>query len=335
MRQTGETTPAVLGTALAGVGAMDRLKRILPVLWIAGCSHPGGPGDNTGSGNHEDASTQTTDGNPSNQGDANTSPGDASTVFAANDRCSDAIAIDMNNSHTALAVNPTNSHADLAAPCGTAGVPDVFFSFTLTRRQLIYADTFGSSASTALYFASSCNVALTSATTAGDAVCSAGACGTSQSQVVALLDPGTYYLLLATQGTATIHFQHAEVGSGNVAQLPQGTTTQTGTTSGVGTLYACDAGGPENTYWWSTCPADQGGAFTASTCNGSSITTDFDTMLSLQMPGSDAVLCDDDSCSFQSTIGTTVPAGAGLHAISVDGFSSSKLGSYSLAVTRP
>lgn len=309
---------------------MDRIKRILPVLWIAGCSHPGGPGDNTGSGNHQDASTA--DGHMPGLGDAGPQTvTDASPMYATNDRCADAIAIDMNTSHTNLTVDPTNTHADLAAPCGTAGVPDVFFSFTLNRRQLVYADTFGSGTATALYFASSCNAALTNPTTPGDTVCSTTACGTSQSQVVALFNPGTYYLVLATQGMATIHFQHAEVGSGDVALLPQGTSTQTGTTSGSGLLYACDAAGPENSYWWRTCSGDSGGAFSASTCSG----TNFDTILSLQMPGSDSVLCDDDTCSFQSTIGTTIPGGAGLYVIAVDGFSQSKSGTYSLAVTRP
>lgn len=316
---------------------MDRIKRILPVLWIAGCAHPGGPGggDNPGSNTPLDGGTPG-DANPTGPGDAGPhTQSDASTAYTANDHCADAVSINLSNSHSDLMVDLTSAHADLAAPCGTAGVPDLFFSFTLLRRELVYADTFGASAGTALYFASSCNTALTGSTTTGDAVCSTGACGSAQSQVVALLDPGTYYLLVATQGMATIHFQHAEVGSGSVALLPQGTSTQTGTTSGNGTLYACEAGGPENTYWWQSCPADPGGAFSASTCNGSSVTTDFDTMLSLQLPGSDTVLCDDDTCSFQSTIATTIASGAGLRVVSVDGFSQAKHGSYSLAVTRP
>lgn len=256
---------------------------------------------------------------------------DAPVQVALNDQCANASQISLATMHSNLTVNTAGSGAELAAPCGTAGQPDVFFVFTLTRRELIYADTFGASADTALYFASSCSTALTASTTTGDAVCSTGACGTGQSQVTALLDPGTYYLVLASQGSATIHFQHAEVGTGSVAPLPQGASSPNGATSGTGSLYACDAGGAENAYWWSTCPSNPGGAFTASTCTG----TDFDTILSLQAPGGDSVYCNDDTCSFQSTLAANLPPGAGLYVVAVDGFSQSKLGNYTLTTSRP
>ena len=116
-----------------------------------------------------------------------------------------------------------------------------------------------------------------------------------------------------------------------MANLVRGATTSTGTTSGVGTLYQCDAGGPENAYWWRTCPTDAGGTFTASTCTG----TGFDTILSFQLPAAEAVMCDDDTCSFQSTVSAAIPAGAGLFAVAVDGFSSAKHGAYTLTASRP
>lgn len=256
---------------------------------------------------------------------------DASTQMAANDHCADATAISIDNAHINVPASVVGAGADLAAPCGSAGVPDVFFTFTLTRREIVYADTFGASGSTALYFASSCSTALATPTMAGDDVCSAAACSTSQSQVVALLDPGTYYLVYAGQAGATIHFQHAQIGAGSVTELAQGSSAPTGTTSGTGALYACDAGGAENSYWWRTCPGDAGGLFTASTCTG----TAFDTILSLQIPGADAVMCDDDTCSFQSTVGANIPAGAGLFVVAVDGFSQAKQGAYTISVQRP
>jgi hypothetical protein len=296
---------------------MVRIKRFLIVLAIAGCG--GG-----GTGTPEDAGAPD-DGQP---GDGD---GGGDVTPAANDRCADATAINLSRSHVELITNTAGSHADLAAPCGSAGVPDVFFKLTLTRRELVYADTFGATGTTALYFASSCSTARTGSTTSGDAVCSTGACGTSQSQVVALLDPGTHYLVLAGQGAATIHLQHAEVGTGTVEHLAPGSSTMTGTTTGTGTLYACDASGAENSYWWQACPDSAGGMFQGSTCNG----TAFDTILSLQIPGSETVMCDDDACSFQSSVSGTVPAGAGLFVVSVDGFSQVKQGNYTLAASRP
>ena len=297
---------------------MDGIKRFLIALSIAGCGGGGGGGampidggDGPGTGHDADI-----DGMPA----------------AANDRCANATTISIASAHSEISANAGSAHADLAAPCGTAGTPDVFFKFTLTRRELVYADTFGATGNTTLYFASSCVAARTASTTPGDAVCSTGACGTGQSQVVALLGPGIHYLVLAGQGAATIHFQHAEVGNGTVTHLAAGSSTSTGTTSSdAGLLYACEAGGAEDAYWWHSCPSSAGGAFLASTCDG----TDFDSMMSLQMPGADQVLCDDDSCSVQSSIGTTIPAGAGLYVVAVDGFSTAKHGNYTLSVTRP
>jgi hypothetical protein len=301
---------------------MDRTKAFLTVLWIAGCGGGGGAGE------HDAGAID----GPGQDGHGSADAGiDTPLQLAPNDQCASATTISLANPHADLAAIMTGASADLTAPCGTAGVADVFFKFTLTRRELVYADTFGAAAATALFFASSCTTARTASTTSGDAVCSADACGTAQSQVTALLDPGTHYLVYAGTGPATIHFRHAEVGTGSVARLAQGTTTTTGTTSGFGGLYECTGGGAENAYWWATCPADAGGVFQASTCTG----TTFDTILSLQLPGSDTVMCDDDSCSVQSTVSANIPAGAGLFVIAVDGFSQAKHGDYTLSASRP
>ncbi|HEX3762078.1 MAG TPA: hypothetical protein VHW23_25430 [Kofleriaceae bacterium] len=305
---------------------MDGIKRFLTVACLAGCSGGGGGG---GAGGQGDAGM-----NPGSDapGDTGSNLGGDALQVSGNDHCDGAFTINLATMHSDLTTNPAGATADLAAPCGTAGTPDVFFKFTLTRREMVYADTFGASGTTALFFATSCSAARTASTTPGDAVCSTGACGTGQSQVVALLDPGTHYLVLAAQAAATIHFQHVEVGSGTVAYLPPGSSAPTGTTmNGPGTLYACDAGGSENAYWWQTCPSDTGGTFVASTCTG----TNFDTILSLQMPGSENVFCDDDTCSVQSTVSANIPGGAGLNVIAVDGFSQSRYGNYTLTVSRP
>jgi hypothetical protein len=311
---------------------MDRIKAFLTVLSLAGCGGGGsGAHDDAGHvGSADDAHVGGQDGSDSSDGGM--PGGDASSVSATNDRCVNAIPISIAATRATLDATMIGATADLAAPCGTAGTPDVFYKFTLTRRELVYADTFGASSDTALYFASSCTTARTMSTTPGDAVCSSGACGTGQSQVIALLDPGTHYLVLASSGAATIHFQHAEVGTGTVEYLAQGVSAPTGTTSGFGDLYECLAPGPENAYWWATCPGDPGGTFLASTCTG----TQFDTILTLQMPGTGQdPLCSDDVCSFQSSMSASIPAGAGLLVIDVDGNSAAEHGNYTLSVSRP
>jgi hypothetical protein len=300
---------------------MHGTKRFLTLLWLAGCSGGGGSGTQDGGAG---------DAHPGDGGNPDTIV-DGGSQLAANDHCASAVPISIAAMHVNLPATTNGAVSDLTAPCGAAGMPDVFFTFTLTRRELVYADTFGAGGPTTLFLATSCSAARTGSTTPNDAVCSSGACGTQQSQVVALLDPGTHYLVYAGPGGATIHFQHTEVGNGTVTYLAQGSSMSTGTTSGSGLLYACEAGGAENAYWWQTCPADLGGPFLASTCSG----TEFDTILSLQLPGSETVMCDDDTCSVQSTVGANIPAGAGLFVVAVDGFSPAKHGNYTLSASRP
>lgn len=262
---------------------MDRITRVLALLlWSHGCGcNFGGSGAADAAGGGSDAGdvdADVTDASTIDAGpmsidastiDAGPTPIDATVLPPANDVCANATTISLATMHSDLATTTAGATADLAAPCAAAGEPDVFFTFTLTRRELVYADSFGASANTALYFATTCATALAASTTAGDAVCSSGACGTGQSQVTALLSPGTYYLVLAGRGPATIHFRHAEVGTGSVAPLAQGSSAPSGTTSGTGELFTCDAAGAENAYWWRTCPADPGGAFRTSASTGS------------------------------------------------------------------
>lgn len=312
------------------------MNKTLCALVLAACGGGGGGDTTTTTTNPEiDAPTTST---PIDAPDTHSDPDaavgpmvDANLTPATNDTCAQAQAIDITQSMSlSIPATTVGAKANLAAPCGTGGQPDVFFKFSLTRREMVYADTFGAGNNT-LYFASACDKVITKQTTAGDQLCSSDACGTTQAQVAALLDPGTYYLVLAGDGATTLHFQHAQVGDGSVDQLPKGQTTLTGTTSGSGSLYACDAGGPENAYWWKTCPSDTNGAFTGSTCGS----TSFDTIVSLQMPGTNAVMCDDDTCSFQSTVNASIPAGAGLYVLAVDGFSLAKHGTYTLTSNRP
>ena len=260
-----------------------------------------------------------------------------------NDTCGGAQEISL--ASTAVTVTGTNVGAtpSITPPCGYNVTTDVYYRFTVPgpSRELVYADTVGSSFDTVLYFARDCGTAISTSTTAGDIVCDDDlggvGCGSSlQSQVVALLNPGTWYLMVGGYGGQTgainLRLQHLPVGSGGVAVLPSGATTQSGSTSGAGTTSApCGGGAGESTWWWRTCPEFAGGGFTAETCGRAG----WDTLIYLRNAGGAGDACNDDSCgSLQSSISGSIPAGAGVHVFTVDGFASNT-GSFSVLINRP
>ena len=244
---------------------------------------------------------------------------------------------------------PTDvAHADITVDTATGRTHDfdlpcvqnsttVVLSFILTESQLVYADTFGAGWNTALFFADSCDASAPAQGGPGTSVCSDDACGTSQSQAVAMLGYGQHYLIVSgasgASGTVTVHFQHTLIGNGPLTLLPAGSGTMSGTTSGVGASNQCQASAPDNSYWWVTCPSFAGGSFRASTCNGAS----FDTVLAMNVPRSGTSICadDDPSCGVQSSVSTNVAAGAGIQVLTVDGNSGSNSGPYTLTYTRP
>jgi hypothetical protein len=219
-----------------------------------------------------------------------------------------------------------------------------FYGFAFADPVFFYADTFGASWDTVLFLLSASCKPLGS-TTPGDAVCNDDACGTQQSQVVALLQPGDYVLGVTGYGTgdglAVVHARFTLAASGTEHPLPQGTSTQTGATGGEpGNIgdesTTCIAAGPENGYWWVTCPDDPGGTLTASTCDGGA---DWETIVELEMPGSNSYVCALDDCpapyGMQSSLSATIPPGAGLRLLAIDGEGGNSLGEYSMTVTRP
>lgn len=256
-----------------------------------------------------------------------------------NDACAQAKVLPFAQASNVFADTRGAEH-DIDPPCASNAGPDVFYEFTVSKRVFVYADTFGATWNTVLYLLSDDCKPITTPTTAGDAVCSGTACGGSQSQIVALLEAGKYKLGLSGRdgaaGIATIHLQFASAGSGTAAPLPAGNKTITGTTTGAsgnmqGLSPDCLAAGPENAYWWASCPNDPGGAFSASTCGGAS----WETVLALELPASKPYSCSLDSCSLQASIMSMIPAGAGLRVLAVDGEGGTDKGAYTLTVTRP
>jgi hypothetical protein len=261
----------------------------------------------------------------------------------ANDRCANATDINLSaGSRITLSATTAGSTHDLNSPCDSIGGGDVFFRFTLTRRELVYADTFGTTLDTKLFFASSCTAPFTGPQALGDLVCddNVGASCTSgglASQVYTALNPGTYFLVLSSNGTTgpvSIRFEHIPAGSGVLSPLARGSSVRSGTTSGTTSGYtsSCGGSGPEHAFWWVTCPESiTTTTLTASTCGRAT----WNTVLSV-VQGSAAAVCDDNGCAptQQSTLSAPIPAGSGIHALFIDGFGGA-VGAYSLLVNRP
>jgi hypothetical protein len=282
----------------------------------------------------------------------------ASVCRPGNDACTNATPINLAAGRRqwfeALTAGAT---ADLAPPCQSSAGPDVFFSFTLTQRELVYADTMGDAThpgpawDTILYLANGCTTAMTGAPT-GQRYCSddARSEGCAQdgdrSQVYAVLNPGTYYLVVSgfagATGRSWVHFEHMPVGNGNAVALtvtPGMSQTHRGTTAGTGQIATptCGGAGPEVSYWWRTCTDGRRHMLSATTCD---MFTNFDTVLWLRNGDAAAApdVCNDDNgrCGVRrnsSEVSGVVHAGTGLHVVTVDGFNAGSAGNYQLVLT--
>ncbi len=264
----------------------------------------------------------------------------------ANDRCNAATEINLAaGPRITLTASTSFANHDLNAPCAGVGGADVFYRFTLTRQEFVYADTFGATWDTKLFLATSCTAPLVRSTQSGEVLCNDNrglSCtqGGNASQIVAILPPGTYYLVLTVQagsgGSTPLHFEHLPTGNGTTRFLSPGRVIYSGTTSGTGGVTStCGGSGPENGFFWVTCPGAPGGSFSASTCGRAT----WDTVLHVYNASGTGNACNRNSTtcgstSMQSLVTTSIPAGAGLHTFFVDGWSSAQ-GSYSVDVTRP
>jgi hypothetical protein len=251
--------------------------------------------------------------------------------------CANPIPIPLRAMHTDMQATNVGAEHLVDIPCAENGA-DVVFSVSVEDLEIVYADTFGASWDTILLFSETCPPDGNAGdVTSGLDSCNDDACGTAQSQAMALVGYGTHYLILSgghgETGAATIHFDRTVVGGGMLLPMEAGTGSISGVTAGQSLSDLCEAGGPEDTYWWTTCPDFAGGSFFASTCGG----TSYDTVLALQVPRSGVVACNDDDnmCGRQSTVTMALPPGAGLQSLLIDGHVGTSAGAYTLAYTRP
>jgi len=250
----------------------------------------------------------------------------------ANDTRAMATVIPLMAPSTTLTTDTTGASNNTMGPasCSCTAGRDVFYTFTLTAEEIVYADTLdGNTWDSSLFLQNAMGVNLTPL--AGSTTCSDDSCATNRSQIVARLTPGQYYLVLSgcSQGRATIRFQHLPVGSGTVNaitptamnQVASGTiTTGTGRVNG-----GCNSGGAEDMYFFTTCPNFVASELHVSTCGGAG----WDTVVHQASPARMPVTqCNDDFCGLQSSLETQIPAGAGMHAFYIDTFNTRASGPY-------
>lgn len=247
--------------------------------------------------------------------------------------------LDLRQPSFTVSTDTTNANNNTTGSCGCTSGRDVFYRFTLAQEEIVYADNFGTTYDASLFLQDSAGNNIASANITGGTTCSddapcAGMGGGAQrqSQVYARLAAGTYFLVSSGcgQGPTSIKFEHLPVGSGALTQImPTGATVRTGTLSGTGRVTsAVCSNGPEDTYFFVTCPDFTATPFQASTCNTA---TAFDSSLDQRSAGRAVTsIANDDGCGLRSNIAGTIPAGAGLHTVYLDACPAASTGAYEL-----
>ncbi len=254
----------------------------------------------------------------------------------ANDTRAGATLISLTAPSQTLMADTTSARNDTSGPvtCACTSGNDVFYRFVLTQPEIVMAETLGATWDTSLNIQSSTGTNLTPATgfvTCNDDTRECGQTGL-QSLVFSRLDAGTYYLVLSGcgAGAAAIKFQHLPAGTATPARIaPDGTVRSSmSTTTGTGTISStCCSGGPENSFWWLTCPTTAATAFNANTCNATTgvSTASYDVEISqnsaLRVAGP---VCNDD-------IGGVCDRGSALNAL-IPGTTATQFGLNTLVV---
>jgi cysteine-rich repeat protein len=259
----------------------------------------------------------------------------SATPPPANDACTGAIDISAGGVFSGSTAMAANDHTYTCTPAA-AGGRDVWYTFTLTQREIVYLDTVDGNTWDSV-------IQLRQGTCAGAAsvACADDSCrtysGGTRSQLIRVLDPGTYYVIVdgwnaASWGNFALRFQHSTCSG---ATFIPANGNYSGTTVGQGndTTGTCGGGSAADTlYYLGLCGPR---SVTFSTC--SPITT-FDTVLYLRTGGCDAaseVACNDNNpfCSFSSLHSQlTASMPQGLSFVAVDGFFSAE-GDYRLTVS--
>ena len=253
------------------------------------------------------------------------------TVVPPNDTCDRATPITASGRVHGDTTTATNT----ATPsCASGAGRDVWYTFTLDRRRIVYIDTVDSGSWNTV-------IEVRSGACPGTPVaeaCNDDACGGRRSQLVLTLDPGTYYVLVdgrdaADAGPFDMLFQW----SGCLSPRITTNGDRDGNTSASHNYLGGTCGGfrsGEDVYHFALCRPT---SVRATTCSPA---TSYDTVLYFRTgscwPGYPEPACnhDDDACGSTaagaSTISATLPQG--LSFVVVDGYDGAE-GAYRLNIS--
>jgi len=271
----------------------------------------------------------------SSRGNYNLNVTIAATPPPPNDACTGAIDISAGGVFSGSTTQATDDHAYSCSPSASGG-RDVWYTFTLLQREVVYLDTVDGNTWDSVLQLRSGACGSSTALTCADDQCRAYSGGV-RSQILRVLDPGTYFVVVdgwnaAAAGNFALRFQHSPC----VAATPiTGNGRYTGTTTGAGNDSAGACGGStanDVAYYLGLCAAR---SVTFSTCDRG---TAFDTVLYARAGGCDPaaeVGCNDNSAScttstLQSVVTAALPQG--LNYVFVDGFFGAS-GAYALNVS--
>ncbi|MBI5489950.1 MAG: hypothetical protein HY905_21620 [Deltaproteobacteria bacterium] len=235
----------------------------------------------------------------------------------ANDTCATAIAMGGSGTYNGQTATGTDDHVPSCS--ATTGGRDVWYSFTLAGREIVYLDVVdGNAWNTVLEVRQgACGGAMTSS------ACNDDACAGSRSQWFGILPAGTYYVVVdgagaAQSGAFSLLYQHS--GCTGATQIT-GNGNYDGTTIGAGNDHpsaGCGGGySADVDYWLALCaPRD----VTATTCN--TVTT-FDSVLIYRQGSCTAgfIACNNDAACAGNPLAATLTSGLpkGLNFITIDG----------------
>ncbi len=291
----------------------------------------------------------------------------ASRCVPVNDTCQTATPIDLaRGSAIDLPFTVVNGDhtTNVSTNCVASTGADVFFSFTLTQTELVHADTFGAGFDTVLFIArdgrprgGACDNYILGGRP-GEVWCNDDAVNTSrddvytprctsggaQSMIVGRFNPGTYFLGVAgyasNVGSGTIHFQHLPITTNGAVEYVPNVVSGSQysfsrrpfvTPGTVNTTCGGTGIGPEDTFWWRSCPEVTAGTrLRAHSCY---TPTPIDTIIDVRNGSGAAGLCNDDAgsgCSGNSAsarVDLTLPGGAGIHTLTLDTYREPAAGS--------
>ncbi len=234
-------------------------------------------------------------------------------------------AIDVSGGGT-FAWDPTYAIDNVASSCASAAGPDVFFQITLAASEVIYLETFGSSADSVLAIRTGA-----CASNGSEQACVDNSCSTLQSHGAWSLSAGTHCIVVDQVGSSGGTAAKLRVTRGNRAGDPLNGTG--GTVSGNTCLddnsnLGCDSSDGEpakdHHYFVAVCPGTR--TLQLSTCGGAS----WDTVLEVRRNSGTSIECRDDQCGTnnrQTSLSQSV-TGPALYWAIIDGYDA--CGSYTM-----